>query len=319
MKICLYLFAILPCFIFSSCTTSVNDTPEELNTGKTTTVADFESQLNSDSTLIKLKEFNDATINNPQNIETTRGWREFWGFLKFVAVVVADVKGAIQGAQWGSSCLGVTGAIVGAVVVGAACSAATGLSYTTNSRASFMLDQERIELAYVNAKLNEDLITDEYLLNPQIQINIPSEYASAFNNGILHNITLKIIDENIPMEYSLEDGLSVSEIDMLHSDFFTSKYNFAMDNPHIYSIEYISENLTKEDLIVQLFIQLYQEYPNDFDDVNYIINQYIEIIESDERITELQKECVYSALSTAAFSTSYWYKKSLSEYETLDD
>lgn len=154
MKIYLYLFAILPIFILTTCSTSVKDTPDELKPGETTTVVDFESELNSDSTLIKLREFNDAMINNPQNIDKTRGWKEFWGFLKFVAVVVADVKGAIQGAQWGSSCLGVTGAIVGAVVVGAACSAATGLSYANNSRASFIQDQERIELAYVNAKLN---------------------------------------------------------------------------------------------------------------------------------------------------------------------
>lgn len=72
----------------------------------------------------------------------------------------------------------------------------------------------------------------------------------------------------------------------------------------------MSENITKEDKIIQLFLEVFQEYPSDMEDINYLINKYIELIESDAQITELQKEAVYFALSTAAYSTNYWYSKS---------
>ena len=47
----------------------------------------------------------------------------------------------------------------------------------------------------------------------------------------------------------------------------------------------------------------------DSEDVGYLINRYIELIEKDSQITDLQKGVVYSALSTAAYSTNYWYKR----------
>lgn len=47
----------------------------------------------------------------------------------------------------------------------------------------------------------------------------------------------------------------------------------------------------------------------DSEDVGYLINRYIELIEKDSQITDLQKGVVYSALSTAAYSTNYWYNR----------
>lgn len=69
------------------------------------------------------------------------------------------------------------------------------------------------------------------------------------------------------------------------------------------------KNSTKEDRIVEMFIDVYKEYPTDIYDVNYLINKYIELIERDTQITSLEKEAVYSALSTAAFSSSYWSQR----------
>lgn len=47
----------------------------------------------------------------------------------------------------------------------------------------------------------------------------------------------------------------------------------------------------------------------DSEDVGYLINRYIELIEKDSQITDLQKGVVYSALSTASYSTNYWYNR----------
>lgn len=167
-----------------------------------------------------------------------------------------------------------------------------------------------MELAYVNAKLNDNLRTKECLECSVIDINLPQKYMTSKDVGVLHNVTLRIIEEDLPLEYKLEDGLTKDEIRMLQSDEFVEKYNYSLNHPKVFSIDYMSENITKEDKIIQLFLEVFQEYPSDMEDINYLINKYIELIESDAQITELQKEAVYFALSTAAYSTNYWYSKS---------
>ena len=265
------------------------------------------AQLDADPLIVNLKSLNDSLISN-RNIES-RGFRDFFRFMDAIAVVVADVRGAIDGAKWGGSLLGWPGAILGSVVVGATYSTLAGLCCDSRALSENKVNLQQVELAYVNATLDEGLIRDEILEATPIAINIPKEYQSSLEVGVLHNATLRIIDEDIPMQYELEDGLSTDEIKMLNSDEFVSKYNYSLENPQVLTLEYINDDPSKEDRVIQLFLQAYQEYPSDLDDVNYLINRYIELIEIDPQITEMQKEIVYSALSTAAYSTNYWYNK----------
>lgn len=87
---------------------------------------------------------------------------------------------------------------------------------------------------------------------------------------------------------------------------YYEKDSFCLSTPQNYSFNYAIANPTKVDRIIQLFVEVYQNYPADQHDATEVINQYIEVIESDTQITEEQKQIVYSALATAAFSTDYW-------------
>lgn len=266
-----------------------------------------EDSFENDPLIVNLKSLNDSLIS--QTHHESRGLFSFLKVLNELCVIAADVKGAVDGAKWGGSMLGVPGAVLGSVVVGATYSAMAGLCLDSRACVENKISQKQIELAYVNAKLNDELIQNEQTENSSIMINIPSGYQSSLDAGVYHNITLKIIDEDLPLEYGLEDGLTSDELSMLHSDDFTDKYNYSLNNPQVFSIDYMCENPTKEDRIIQLFLQAYQEYPAELEDVGYLINRYIELIEKDSQITDLQKGVVYSALSTAAYSTNYWYNR----------
>ncbi|MBD5300877.1 MAG: hypothetical protein HDS17_05350 [Bacteroides sp.] len=266
-----------------------------------------ESPFESDTLIVKLKSLNDSLIS--QSHHESRGLFSFLRILDELCIIAADVKGAVDGAKWGGSVLGVPGAVLGSVVVGATYSAMAGLCMDSRSCVENKIKQKQIELAYVNATLNDELIQNERTENSSMTINIPVEYKSSLDAGVYHNITLKIIDEELPLEYALEDGLTSEELSMLHSDEFTSKYNYSINNPEVFSIDYMCANPNKEDKIIQLFLQAYQEYPSELGDLEYLINRYIDLIESDSQITDLQKSAVYSALSTAAYSTNYWYNK----------
>lgn len=171
-----------------------------------------------------------------------------------------------------------------------------------------IISQTQVELAYVAAIKNDGLLKEQ-IDKSLVSINIPPKYDLSFKVGLYHNAALKIIGEGLSLGYELEEALTPEEITMLHSEEFRNNFKYSMNNPHIFSFDYISANPTKEDRVIQLFLQAYQEYPSDLNDVNYLINKYIEIIENDIQITDMQKCAVYSALSTAIYSTNYWINK----------
>ena len=58
--------------------------------------------------------------------------------------------------------------------------------------------------------------------------------------------------------------------------------------------------------IMNLFIEVFHQYSEDIDDVNFIVNKYIEKIEASGILTELEKKNVYDALTVAVFSFYHW-------------
>lgn len=192
------------------------------------------TMLDNDSLIINLKNLNDSLILETQ-INEGRGFRDFFRFLNGIAIVAADIKGVVDGAKWGGSILGIPGAIVGAGVVGATYSTLAYLSCDTRSSECY-ISKEKMELAYVNAKLNDNLRTKECLECSVIDINLPQKYMTSKDVGVLHNVTLRIIEEDLPLEYKLEDGLTKDEIRMLQSDEFVEKYNYSLNHPKVFPL-----------------------------------------------------------------------------------
>lgn len=264
-------------------------------------------QFDNDSLIQKLTILNDSLVSNPP--KQTRGFREFLRFLRHLSIVVSDIRGAIDGAKWGSQILGVPGAILGSIIVGASYSAMTGLTTDTRASNSLNLNQQKIELAYVNSKLNKSLIDQQKLQCQDINIYLPIDYQSSIDVGLYHNATLEFLEKDLPLEYTIYEGMTSDEIYMLHSPDFQNKYNAALANFSYSSFDSTIENYSKEDRIIQLFIDVYKQFPNDLDDINLIINLYIKTIQQDPNISETEKKIVFNALSTAAYSSHYWINK----------
>lgn len=58
--------------------------------------------------------------------------------------------------------------------------------------------------------------------------------------------------------------------------------------------------------IMELFKEVYMTYPEKADDVDFLINRYIEMIEASDAISDADKEAIYSGFSVAAYSSRYW-------------
>ena len=60
------------------------------------------------------------------------------------------------------------------------------------------------------------------------------------------------------------------------------------------------------DVVMRLYLEVFQNYPDKADDVEFITNKYIEFISASNELTAEEKEIIYSALSVAASSYEYW-------------
>lgn len=264
--------------------------------------------ITEDSLLIDLQNLNDSLINSMPKIDG-RGLREFREWSNIIAVALADIKGATYGAEQGAKIGGIIGAIIGAIIMSAACSSLAMIDIELSRATIVPFSQNQIELAYVSAISAPDIEQNKLLECSEIKLNIPTEYNHINDIGLYHNLTLKALEDADLKNIQLEDGLRQEEIDVLHSDEFINRFKYVTENPNIYKLDYMLENSTKEERIVQLFIQVYNEYTTNTEDVAYVINKYIDIIEQDNQITTTEKEVVYSALSTAVYSSNYWQNK----------
>ena len=275
--------------------------------------------LDSDPLIANLKNLNDSLLQSKDSIDESRSISGFFKNLKQLAVIYADIKGAIEGAKlgfkWGKG-HGLLSSLAGSAVFAAVMSAMySAMAAITNSssnmeQVNINFDQERVELAYVNSVLRQDLVSNELERCSKVKINIPQKNCKDYEAGIHHNITLRLIlNEGDLYNYNLEDALSYTELQTLHSREYMNSYKTAYTNPEVFSLSYEVENPSKEDKVIQLFLDAYKDYVDNLDDVNDLINNYISIIEKDTNITDEEKSAVYSALSPAAFSSNYWYQK----------
>jgi len=296
-------------FINSSCNQESNDIIMNEEQQKNINIYDNECEL-----IKNLSSLNDSLICDVRSRGFISNVKRFFEFLDFVAVVAADIRGAVDGAKWGTSLGGWACAIPCAIITSATYSALAGIVKELDCDGGAItvvdaIDLELVEKAYASALLEENQCyvqsrSDEFY----VSICIPDEYSEVSEVGILHNATLNNIKkyQKEDLKFGISDVLTQKQINVIHSVEFDSLYTNAISNPTFLSLEYMEENLTIEDRVVKLFLDAYKEYPADMDDVNYLINKYIELIEADSQISDEEKKVIYSALSTAAYSSIYW-------------
>lgn len=73
-----------------------------------------------------------------------------------------------------------------------------------------------------------------------------------------------------------------------------------------------------DEKVIDIFLEIYLQYPDSLDDIYFLVNKYSEIINSSIDITVEEKSNIYSALSIAAYSSIYW-EQQLENYKNEFD
>lgn len=303
--------------VFSSCddeNETYSDLPQ-VEPGTDTPAPDPEALSPEDVLFSELTTFNDSLFCATQaefSVGMTRGWRDV--FHKLAKVVCADISGARDGAVVGAL-FGGEGAVIGATVGAALFSwnagqdvfgyqiHESGGSCSTGSR-SVSASQLQVERAYARTCENASYVNNI----PTIQLNVPAQFVTSSTLiGKSHNAILDLCKGDLDEAATIEEitgTLSSSQIAVVHSAAFVEMVNKA-----VASGDYmVDECDAKGNMIIDLFMDVFEECAGSQADLHYIINRYISIIEANGSLSDAEKSQVYNALSVAAYSCDYWEK-----------
>lgn len=170
------------------------------------------------------------------------------------------------------------------------------------------IPQTEVEDAFSLVRLDPEFDIKKEEMRNKVQIQIPVDYVEAEELAQTHNMVLRLINDNELPDSVNGCGFTEEELAIMHSDYFKTGYADYIAHNIDYDLDYVvTDPNNKEEYVVQLFLNLYKNYPNDKDDLNYIITEYIRIIENDPNLTKDEKKMVYTAISMAGYSTDYWY------------
>lgn len=275
-------------------------------------------QAYEDSELIEeLNDFNNSLLSDDN---LTRAWTA----KQWLNVALADLGGAYKGGKGGASVgskiglfLGcpATGAAFGAFIGGLACGAGASWLASPDTRSiSAGLEYEDLS-CIIDCVVDDDLSIVEDALDVSSsatnKIELDEQLVSSvklsedqLNIGKLHNITLSILDGSVNLatiSKSTESNSLYHQV--LSSEEMVGLYNEVKNSTLAGEDEKIE---SKADYVIRLFEEIFVTYSNDNNDVAYIINQYVNIIDASNELTADEKEWIKIGLSTALYSFNYW-------------
>lgn len=321
-KLILFLAFIAMYAVLSSCSSSNG---EEI----AGTVASME--MNDSRTLDALKSYNETLLNSCQQ---TRGWG------KRLLVASADIKGAVKGIDAGKTLASVVGAASGGtgaavVVVGSGLIVGAAYSYLAYKGSTICSYPAQISdfLNYSRKLVSGRIVvegktdsatsrTDEAIFNPENEaynnIELPQEFGYLRTLGADHNAILLAanVDGELPTEESVTSAnLGQVEVDEEEQDKFEQAINSPMFNDSFFAAidefndEKGFETLGCSDRVkqaLQSYLDLFQTYPENVDELVKIANGYIKIIEENNEFTKDEKELIYSAIMVSVYSPQLW-------------
>lgn len=278
------------------------------------------------------------TINDSlnQNVEIPKS-RGFWSGLY---IVLRDAMGAHDGGKIGA----LTGAVIGSAVegVGAIPGAAIGrdvgavigaiaYSHQAYKETCKGLELPITDLPYIMGGYQEACtVTSD---SDEVSDNILVLDDNFENIGRLHNKTLNYLLDNVNKLMPLGDDWEIPEGPEILEDPVFSAFELAV----LESDEYVSAfnhgvaSITGDDIITSDgtlpndILVLYFDAINNFDLNGYhteivnVTNQYLEIISSNNELTEDEKNQLYITLAVAVYSYDFWSNFSDNDYDSDED
>ncbi len=278
-------------------------------------VSDFE-----DSEMIKeLKSINSEILSAKPD---TRAWTT----KQKLQVASADISGAWGGCKIGAKIGLRIGAALGNPITGGAfgsfLGAVVGGAYSSwlaapDTRAVSRIEGCRDLMITCDNLIADDLSIDDsavMIKEPAVINKLEVDDAligkvnlreKDLNVGKLHNILLGTLDGSIEIK-------SLDSTEVESNDIYDSLVN-SVDLANGCQEIGLKVNSSQEDIdptlearVLMLFNEVYQKYSSTNDDVVFIINKYVEVIDASKELTDYEKDSIKSGLATALYSFNYW-------------
>ncbi len=259
----------------------------------------------------EFKELNDSLL-----LDRNYQSRGFWsGVLSFCAIAGADAAGAYEvgkvGGFIGTVCGGPagtgTGMLIGGLIGGAGASYA---AYCTTRSETFVVSPMTVTSAYV--AVAEDNLNYSNYYPQQIELKLPEEKKELQIIGAKHNLVLEKLSNQDLSLTPVEDVLTPLEYEIVKTPEFENGY-YAVLNKYIIGDynTYVEDDGSTGNIVMKLYLDIINKYPEKVDDVEFVSNKYIELIANSSELTDEEKDCLYSAISVAVSSFEFWQSKGL--------
>lgn len=268
-----------------------------------TVISQPETVPTTSDLVIKLTELNDSLMTTDEIISRGVTYSQAYTYTK---IAYKDIKGAYKLGKIGlriGQVFGPEGATAGAVIGGLIGGA--GYSYIEynkgQSRAINTVSSPlQVTQAYVSVVESAPTYSD--YTPTQITLQYPTANTNTQLMGAKHNLVLqKLVDNDLSLT-PINKCLTPEEESIITSKEFEDAYYAGLEAENINS----DTNEDVPDVVMRLYLEVFQNYPDKADDVEFITNKYIELISASNELTAEEKEIIYSALSVAASSYEYW-------------
>lgn len=252
--------------------------------------------------LTQMSNFNDSVI---KTRPTTRG------VYSRGCIMAGDISGAISCGRagfWAGGLFGphaaIGGATLGAIIGGASGSyIAYRATRTRTAMNSNIIEPMKVAAAYAEIK-DSDIKIDQY--KPKtINVNYPTQDENITLMGTKHNIILQnLLDDKADPE-AVSNRLTKQELEILNSKEYIQTYDSIMNQIENFGGLSVTGNDVPSQLI-NLFNQVVAQYPQNGNDMEFLINKYIDAVKASDEISDEDKNLIYQSLSVAASSFEFW-------------
>ncbi|WP_317585410.1 hypothetical protein [Segatella copri] len=127
--------------------------------------------------------------------------------------------------------------------------------------------------------------------------------------GAKHNLLLSNLQTNHFEKKSVKENLTSEELCILNSDEFEIKMDSTVNQLQMSVQDGKIVQISGNDIpakVMNLFFEIFTNYPNDENDVGMVVSRYLKEIDLDASFSELDRILIRQALSVAVSSFEYW-------------
>ncbi|MBR1490871.1 MAG: hypothetical protein IJ611_09185 [Bacteroidales bacterium] len=154
----------------------------------------------------------------------------------------------------------------------------------------------------------QSIVPNEALLE-HVQLN-----QTALRVGLMHNLMLATMDSRLPWnrtpstrsdeEGPIDEPEDTEELEEAIRN--SNEMAMLLGNNYVFSDE-AEESLST--MVMDLFDEVFLLYPTNLDDVVFIVNRYMEIVDNSNELTDDEKDWIRMGLAVSIYSFHYWWEQ----------